>query len=176
MTMTATAHKRFWRTMGERFGKRWLDEYGDEPTQAWKDLLNRYTPTEVSRALAAMGSRAFAHPPTLPQFEALLAEASKAAKADTQDWRRGYWRACIVNAVAAGMVQRGLISHPAEFEEFLVRHRHSLGAAMRNLLDDMDAMEQRTGQRTLGMERTCEARCRELVQRFQPRPQLELVQ
>lgn len=172
---TKAMHERFWRTMGERFGKRWLDEYGNEPTKAWKALIDRYTPDEVKAALELMGSKGWAHPPTEPQFESLLAEASKAAKADTQDWRRGYWRACIVNAVAAGMVQRGLISHPAEFEEFLVRHRHSLGAAMRNLLDDMDAMEQRTGQRTSGMERTCEERCREIVRRFTPAPQLEAV-
>jgi hypothetical protein len=78
--------------MGERFGKRWLDDYGNEPTKSWKDLLDRFTPDDLAEALARLKDRPEhnrSHPPTHAEFEALLTSAARRNNRPTENFRRG---------------------------------------------------------------------------------------
>lgn len=151
MSLTNAVHKRFWSAMGERFGKRWLDEYDDKPTRAWRDMLDRYTPNDISGALTLMDGKGWQYPPTLPQFEPLLKEAARHNKPDDQDWVRGYWRSVIVDRFSRDFWLGHLIPSMEDFEQYLIQHRDTLGVELRQLLDHVDGLEKRTGQRTEGM-------------------------
>lgn len=149
---TERMHKRFWSAMAERYGRRWAEQYGPDSSPAWRELIDRFTPEEVKAALAELPKKAPEFPPTLPQFEAILVSCQQRNKGDTTDWIRGYWRSVIVNEVARVMIERKFISAFAEFEDFLIAHRKTLGMSMKFLLDDVDSREKRTGQRTPGLE------------------------
>lgn len=164
MSNTEKSHQRFWTAMIQRFGTRWGQTYGLEPTLAWRELLDRYTPGEVKLALELMHQRGFEHPPTEPQFAQLLNQAQTRGRSKQDDpieARRGYWRSMIVTAVAT---QLGY--DVVTFEPVLIENKHSLGAAMRKLLDQVDALEVTTGQRTSGQEAMVERQCREIVADF----------
>jgi hypothetical protein len=162
MSNTAAVHERFWGAMAERFGKRWYDTYGPSATHAWRELLDRYSPRQIHAALDLMRTRAYEHPPTEPQFAELLVRASiNKPTDDPAELRRGYWRSAIVHQVA-----QGLGYDIVTLEPVLISHRESLGRACRDLLDDLDTLESRTGQRTEGQLTTCAERCRDIVRAF----------
>ena len=48
------------------------------------------------------------------------------------------------------------------FEPVLIANKHSLGESMRLLLDEVDDLEARTGQRTPGQENMVAERCRRI--------------
>lgn len=167
MSNTERVHKRFWSAMAERYGRRWTEQYGPESSPAWRELVNRYSPDEVKLALAELPKAAPEFPPTMPQFEAILAKVAQRRRADTTDYIRGFWRSMVVLGVSTEL------GHSAEsLEPYVVAHRHTLGEAMRNLLDDLDSSERRIGQRTEGLLDTCARRCREIAVSF---PQLRRV-
>lgn len=147
---------RFWRSMGERFGKRWLDEYGPEPTRAWEEALRPWDADVVRGALDMMGEKGWQHPPTLPQFQSLLRDAERKHAKPTQDWVRDYWRTTIVDAAshAIGMDWK-------QFEPFLVKHRDTLGVELRELLNEFDARDKARGGRTDEDIRWCIQRARQ---------------
>jgi|ERR1051325_1649688 hypothetical protein len=156
--------------MGERFGKRWLDEYGDKPTKAWTDLLDRYTQDDLSTALGKLKDRpeqSRAHPPTHAEFESMLAKVGAARKTDLTDYVRGYWRSAIVHEVG-----RNLGYNFDELEPVMVANRQTLGASMRHLLDKYDGLEKTTGQRTEGMHDACVAECLAMTESY---PELETI-
>lgn len=168
MSLTRAVHKRFWETMGERFGKRWLDEYGDKPTKAWTDMLDRYTQEDITEALTRLKDRPEAsrsHPPTHAEFELLLVRAAKKREVPSQDFVRGYWRSAIVHEVG-----KNLGYSIDELESVIVLNRATLGAGMRALLDKFDDLEKRTGQRTEGMHDACVSDCLALSEAY---PELE---
>lgn len=102
MSLTNAAHDRFWRSMGERFGKRWLDDYGAKPSTAWKAVLDKFSPAIIVAALEALKERREserAHPPTLAEFEAILEREGKKRASNSADLVRGYWRSVIVATV-----------------------------------------------------------------------------
>lgn len=178
MSLTRAIHTRFWKSMGERFGKRWLDEYGDTPTKSWTTMLDRFSPDDLSGALAKLKDRqehSRAHPPTHAEFESLLTSVARANHKAEVNYRRGYWRSLIVAAVSGGMQGRGLIVSGSEFEGFLIQHKSTLGTRMRELLDELETMELNTGQRTFGMEQHAARRAHEIAMGWNPRPQLEIV-
>lgn len=166
MSLTEKTYARFWSTMGERYGKRWLENYGDKPTHAWRECLAPFTPKDIARAIDALSTRENTkqHPPTEPEFKALLQHASRAHTRPIEDpsqFRRGYWRSTIINQVA------GELGYDTEaFEPVLIENKHSLGRAMKDLLDDVDELEVATGQRTAGMESMVLNRSREIVTAF----------
>lgn len=160
MSNTKKVHTRFWESMAQRFGKRWADEYGNEPTLAWRELIDRYKPTEIRGALDLMHAKGLQHPPTEPQFAELLSQAatrSRKAEESAPELRRGYWRSAIVHLVA-----QDLGFNTATFEPVLIENRLSLGNSMSMLLDEADDLEQRTGQRTHGIEDMVAKRCHEI--------------
>jgi bisphosphoglycerate-dependent phosphoglycerate mutase len=159
---TARVHTRFWAAMQQRYGlRRWNELYGEDVSPAWREVIDRATPDEVKNALAELPKAAPDYPPTLPQFVAILAKVSSRDRADTTNWIRGYWRSAIVHEVAGNL---GYTS--ATLEPVIVAHRNTLGSLMRALLDDMEGMEHRTGQRTEGMHEACRDRCLSLTEQF----------
>lgn len=139
--------------MAQRYGARWFDTYTDSPTQAWRDCLDLYTPRDIAKAIDMLDLKEHTrqHPPTEPEFRALLKVAARGnvkAPDDPNEVRRGYWRSTIIHAVADSLGYR----HDAvAFEAVVIANKSSLGRAMKDLLDEVDDSEMRTGQRTKGM-------------------------
>jgi hypothetical protein len=153
---------RFWRSMGERFGKRWLDEYGPEPTRAWEEALRPWDADVVKGALEMMGEKGWQHPPTLPQFQSLLRDADRKHGKPAMDYVRGFWRTVIVDAASQSM---GMTTQ--EFEPVLVRHQDELAGPLLWLLDEFDARDKTHGARTPEQVRWCEDRVRQTMAEFQ---------
>lgn len=162
---TGKVHVRFWNAMSERYGRRWTEQYGAEASAAWRELVNKFTLDDIKAALAKLGDVAPEFPPTLPQFETILAKVSAGKKVDTTDYVRGYWRSMVVHEMACNLGYTLLTLEPV-----IVANRHTLGAGMREILDQMDELEKRTGQRTEGLHEACRERCIALSDTF---PELE---
>jgi hypothetical protein len=165
MSNTNATHVRFWARMHATYGERWAANYGENPTAPWVEMLNRYTPMQIGAALEKLSERPEMrqHPPTLPAFETLLQATARAARAEMgeAEWRRGYWRSSVVNGVAVAMGY-----NVAEFEPVLIANKGTLGASMRLLVDELDDMEARTGQRTPGMESHCQRQVRRIASEY----------
>ena len=145
--------------MAERYGRRWTEQYGSEAGPAWRELIDKYTPDDVKAALAELPKEAKEFPPTLPQFEAILAKTAQRKRADTTDYVRGYWR----TAVIMGITEH--LGHSYEsLEPVVVAYRDTLGRSMHMLLDELDNSEKRMGQRTEGLHTLCAVRCREIAE------------
>jgi hypothetical protein len=151
--------------MTERYGRRWTEQYGAEASPAWRELVNKFTLDDLKAALSRLSQEAPDFPPTLPQFEAILAKAANTKRLDTTDYVRGYWRSVVIREIACnlGYTQNTL-------EPVIIANRKTLGASMRALLDEFDTLEKRTGQRTEGMLEACRERCIALSDSF---PELE---
>lgn len=151
--------------MIQTYGDRWVTLYKAEPNQAWVELLDRYTPQHIAGAIERLSTSESTrqHPPSLPAFEALLQASARAKRAEMgeAEWRRGYWRARIVHGVATGLGYS-----VAEFEPVLIAHKGTLGASMRLLLDELDDLEARTGQRTDGQENACTRSVRRITSEY----------
>jgi len=161
---TEKTHERFWEAMRARFGKRWLDEFGPAPTPPWIQLLNAHTPTQLRKALELMAQDKLAHPPTLPVFESLLRRATNKAPAESVDWSRGYWRSVIVFQITRQLVNANFVASEDQVEQYVIDHKASLGAQLRELLNELCDLEQScNGQRTPGMYTLVESRVRETI-------------
>jgi len=166
MSLTEKTYTRFWATMGERYGKRWLENYGETPTHAWRECLRAFTPKDIATAIELLSTRENTkqHPPTEPEFKALLQHAARSnAKPleDPNEYRRGYWRSTIIHAVAQELGYTGETLEPV-----VIENKHSLGRAMRDLLNEVDELEIATGQRTHGMESLVQERSCEIALAF----------
>lgn len=174
MSNTERIHRRFWSAMAERYGRRWSDQYGPEASAAWRELIDRYSPDDVKGALAMLKSEAPDHPPTQPQFEALLAKSVQRSRGDGIDWRRAYWRSTVIAEVRHACTGRpGWPQTASEFEDFATAHRETLGVPMRELLDELCELELRTGQRTQGMDDHVRKSAARIVREFQRQPVTE---
>jgi hypothetical protein len=152
--------------MGERFGKRWLEEYGPEPTRAWRDTLDRYTPTVIADALGALKDRperVRAHPPTLDEFAAILVSCDRKATPAAVDYSRGYWRSIVVRNLERDLCYERKLVKVEDLEAYIARREKPFGS-LRQLLDELCDMERKnSGQRTLGMYQLAGERCRSTV-------------
>lgn len=153
---------RFWQTMAERYGKRWTDDYGTEPLQAWKDLLDDYHPKAIRDAIRLLASESPLHPPTEPQFENLLKKAEKALRGDPRDYRRDFWRGAMVMLLERELCDlRRLMARP-EVERYIATHRKDY-EPLRATLDELCAKESDMGQRTPGLSELLRQRVAERV-------------
>jgi hypothetical protein len=141
--MSKSTQTRFWADMIDRYGRRWVELYGPVPGEAWVEVLDRYEPHIVKSAVASLASLKAEFPPTLPQFETLLAKAAKAERVDDRNWIRDFWRSVIVDRVS-----RQLGYTYVSFEPVLIRHRNTLGSAMLELLNSLEEQERTRGYRT----------------------------
>jgi hypothetical protein len=150
---TEKTHARFWDAMRARFGVRWFTEFGDKPSAPWITLLNQYGPAQVKAALELMAEQKLAHPPTLPQFEALLKKASLKHDTGGKDFLRGYWisvvhETCMRHAGLLNLVPYGEKNYaalPDNMREVAIRKSQEM-------VDYAVDAELRTGQRTPGIE------------------------
>lgn len=165
---TQKTHDRFWEAMRARFGVRWLTEFGDKPTAPWIQLLNAYTPDGIRKALELMAEQKREHPPTLPAFEALLKRAAAKHEGEHErDWVRGHWRSVIMHNCATYARRADVIRNAADFEPYLIANQLSLGASLRNLLDELCEMERNNdGQRTPGIQDHAVHRCAAIMRSF----------
>lgn len=156
--------------MAEKYGARWIEQYGPTPNRAWSEMLGKYTPHQIAEALTLLAKRPTMqqHPPTEPQFESLLIDSVKHSKSglSTDEYRRGYWRSTIIGTCEGLFGYAYLPDGFKRFEALVVSHKDTLGASMRRLLDEMDTLEANTGQRTEGMERHCLTSCLRLRETF----------
>lgn len=151
---TEKTHQRFWEAMRARFGKRWLDDFGTEPSAPWVQLLNKHTPNHLKQALELMAEQKLAHPPTLPQFESLLKRAATKAPHQDADLPRNYWRSviqgtCMRHAALLNLVPYG----ESKLERLPTSAMYEIAERQcRELLDWACDSERTAGQRTSGME------------------------
>lgn len=160
--------------MSSNYGDRWTKAYGTEPSQAWRELLGRYSPNYIAAMLNDLPNHAHLrqYPPTLPQVESLLQAASRVARAalTEADWRRGYWRSLVVSSVIDAVNRHGdsVVRqwHAENFEPVLVANKGTLGRSMADLLSELDSLEVNTGQRTEGMHAHCKTRAKAIAGAF----------
>lgn len=148
MTNTAETSTRFWARMAELYGRKWVEEYGAEVPVSWRELLDKYTPTELKAGISALRMRSSQFVPTQPEVAQLLEQSRARAmnkSSDPNELRRGYWRSCIVEQVARNLGYTGETLEPV-----VIANKSSLGRAMADLLNEVDESELRTGQRTPG--------------------------
>ena len=158
MSLTEKVHVRFWRTMGERYGRRWFDEYGEQPTQVWRETLEGYTPNDIKTALDLLPTKFPLHPPSQPAFAQLLAEVAQKLRHEPHDYTREYWRSvvtrtCLRHAALLNIVPWGtseMRALPSDVYEVAMRK-------CRELLDWACDTERKQGQRTPGIEQSVNA-------------------
>jgi hypothetical protein len=148
-TNTEATHVRFWARMTELYGRKWVEEYGAEVPVSWRELVDKYTPRELKAGIDRLRMRSSQYVPTQPEVAQIL-EAAQAQGRNTAndptELRRGYWRSCIIEQVARNLGYTG-----DSLEHIVIANKSSLGRAMKDLLDEVDDSEIRTGQRTKGM-------------------------
>lgn len=71
------AARRFWSKLVSWYGTRVLDSFGKDPDAEWCEKIDAATDTEVDLAWSLMRTRHVSHPPSLPEFIALLEEVRK---------------------------------------------------------------------------------------------------
>lgn len=137
--------------MRARFGRRWVEEFGPEPTAPWLDLLGKYKPNHLRIAIDLLTAQRPMEMPTLPTFEALLQRASGKTP-DLRDHTRSYWRAVILLYVSTNLRAAGVVSTDEDLERHLVTYKATLGVDLRKLLDEVCDLDARNnGHRTSGM-------------------------
>lgn len=113
--MSAATNTKFWKSMAERFGKRWFDVHGPKPTETWVDLLDGFEWDAVEDALLRLKDRPErdrAHPPTHAEFQLLLAAAARSRGGNSDAQVRQHWRSivvatCLRNAALLNLVPWG---------------------------------------------------------------------
>lgn len=154
--------KRVWQRMNECYGARFAEQYGEFPTMPWIEVIEAASNQDLNLALANMRTAHLHHPPSLPEFQALIGAANKTSLANIEDPIRGYWRSLILMHVSRGLCYRDIW----EFEPIVIRNS-KLAAALLALLDELSNAEKVSGDRTGAMFKTCERRCLDIVNAFQ---------
>jgi hypothetical protein len=112
MSHSAKFHGRFWEAMRARFGIRWVEAQGVNISEPWIALLDRFTESDVRKALEIMGQDPKRiHPPNLPEFENYVRRASD-KRGDGTDYVRTFWQSvatstCMRDAALHGIVEWG---------------------------------------------------------------------
>ena len=135
---TAKTHTKFWARMADMYGKRWYADYGDKPSKAWIDVLDRFTPNQIADALGRLTTASPQHPPTLPQFEQQLTTAVRVGRnaGDPATLVRDYWRSRIAGEVQREVARRGVSVDPFT-DESRPDVTKELGLVASQALDDM---------------------------------------
>ena len=155
MTHQAKFHGEFWKTMGERFGKRWFDSSGPLPSKEWRELLNEFTREEIDEALLRLKDRPpqyRGNPPAYTEFQALLATAAKSRGPDPSNASRRYWRSVIVKTTVNHAVLLNIIPYGETGLGKLPPDVYRLVSDLcEKLLEETLCNEEREGQRTTDM-------------------------
>lgn len=66
--------QRVWDRLGDWYGARFADQYGDLPSQDWCTVIDNSTNEELVAVLVRVRQEHVTFPPTLPEFAALVKE------------------------------------------------------------------------------------------------------
>jgi hypothetical protein len=69
--------REFWKRMLAWYGARMADQYGMTPPPDWCEAVDRTCRAGLERALAEIKQQHAIHPPTYPQFDAIVARVSR---------------------------------------------------------------------------------------------------
>lgn len=68
---TESASRRLWDRFAEMFGARFYDQFGSEPSPAWRDAVEELRADQIKSALTKVRNSGAQYPPALPEFVAL---------------------------------------------------------------------------------------------------------
>lgn len=157
-----TLADKFWLRMGEKFGKRWIDERGTAPNDEWRALINRYTEYQISLALDDLPK--WAHPPTHPEMAAHLRSFSARDMQKTPaDYARDYWRSCIVAEIEHQGWLRGYWRRNTSLLNLVEPMRANALRAIQSLVEEMCRAEMQVGDRAPGLLRKAVSDCAHIV-------------
>lgn len=167
------AHVRFWNACRRCFGhSRWLSVNGKQPDSDWREMLNKY-PFEVHRIAVDLmradvteGRRKFV--PPLPEVEAYMRRADRAASRSDTDYIRGYWRTAIVSAIEREGALMQLWPFATKFAAIPEAYRGEVFSKSQRILDELCAMERHAGKRTSDMDRKLAHDIQGLLSQFKP--------
>lgn len=66
--------QRVWDRLGDWYGARFADQFGDVPSQDWGTIIDHASNDDLVAVLVLVRQRHVTFPPTLPEFAALLKE------------------------------------------------------------------------------------------------------
>jgi hypothetical protein len=66
-----------WDRLGDWYGVRFADQFGDVPPPDWCALIDKSASTELVQVMVLLRQRHVTFPPTLPEFAALVKEVRK---------------------------------------------------------------------------------------------------
>lgn len=153
--------RKAWKRFNEYYGARFSEQQGFSPSESWCELIDDSDRVDVEAALVNCRTAYLQFPPTLPQFEALIAAASKTRTNGERNHVRDYWRSAVISEVVHRYGYRTL----AQFEPVLIANRQ-LGDPLRRLIDELENAEKSANARTAAMWITCQRRCAEIVRAY----------
>lgn len=68
---TENASRRLWDRFAEMFGARFYDQFGSDPSPAWRDAVEELRADQIKSALTKIRNSGAQYPPALPEFIAL---------------------------------------------------------------------------------------------------------
>lgn len=66
-----SASKRLWDRFADMFGARFYDQYGSDPSEAWRETVTELRADQIKSALTKIRNSGAQYPPSLPEFLAL---------------------------------------------------------------------------------------------------------
>lgn len=66
--------QRVWDRLGDWYGARFADQFGDRPSQDWSTVIDNVSNDDLVAVLVLVRQRHVTFPPTLPEFTALVKE------------------------------------------------------------------------------------------------------
>lgn len=158
--------EKFWLRMGEKFGKRWIEERGTSPNNEWRALINRYSEYQVNLALDELPK--WSHPPTHPEMAAhLRLFAAKQQERTAADYCRDRWRSFILAELAHWGWMRGLWRMGIELSALHEPERSRLFQSARLILDETVDEEIRAGREPPDLSHRVSHRCEKVIASLQ---------
>ena len=136
----------------------------DELIESWWKALRNASITAVEARIDAFIAKAdegtrFPRPAQIRPPETVAASAEPNPYGES--WLRGYWRTAIMETLAHMTGQT-----VAALQPIIVAKRETVGRQIRELMDEMQERETRTGQRTPGHDEYAQKACLEIARAF----------
>jgi len=73
---STSAASELWKRLASWYGARLLDQFGTQPPPDWRETIEQCSADVIARALAEIKIEHPVHPPTFPQFAAIVSRMS----------------------------------------------------------------------------------------------------